>query len=179
MHSRLFLVFFGAALVVATAGCSQMPPAPLRSPILPSPVATSAQPASPAGASSSPLATPAPHATEAPTPTPDPKQTPLVITSVEIDQDGHEILRLKNITAETIVLTGYTLLNPATGRRFDFPPDFELPAGETATVHSGVGQAAIKDGLFWQTQPVWAGQGEDALLLTPTSALAYWYVYQK
>ncbi len=170
-HSSVPLTLLGVVLVIGLAACNQSAPTPLLSPILPAPAATVAEVSSPNSGGGSPLATPSPLATALPTPTPDPKQTPLVITGVEIRQDGHEILKLKNITAETIAFTGYALLNPATGRRFNFPPGFELSGGETATVHSGVGQAAAGEGLFWQAEPVWAGWGEDALLLTPTSAL--------
>ena len=176
---RLVVVLSCVVLVGGLAGCSQGLPQPFLSPLSPSPTSSLATFDSPVGAADSPVAQPTAPLGVRPSNTPDPAKTPLIIAGATISDDGHEAVQIRNISADTMDLSGFSLYNPDSEQRFDFPLGFGLASGEMVEVHSGISQALAQGGLFWTEDPVWAGGSEDVLLLNPAGRLVYWYVFKR
>jgi hypothetical protein len=169
---RLVVVLSCVVLVGGLAGCSQALPQPFLSTLSPSPTSSLATFDSPVAQPTAPLGV-------RPSNTPDPAKTPLIIAGATISDDGHEAVQIRNISADTMDLSGFSLYNPDSEQRFAFPLGFGLASGEMVEVHSGISQALAQGGLFWTEDPVWAGGSEDVLLLNPAGRLVYWYVFKR
>jgi hypothetical protein len=175
---RLVMVLSCVVLVSGLAGCSRGLPLPFLSPLSPSPTSSLATFDSPVGAADSPVAQPTAPLGVRPADTPDPANTPLVIAGATVSADGHEAVRIQNISAEKMNLADYALYNPDSKQQFTFPSGFELAPGEMVAIHSGSSQELAQGGLFWTEDSVWAGGSEDVLLLNPAGRLVYWYVFK-
>ena len=154
-------------------------PQPFLSPLSPSPTSSLAAFDSPVGASDPLVARPTIPLGVRPSDTPDPVKTPLIIAGATVSDDGHEAVQIKNIGAEKMDLSSYSLYNPDTKQRFSFPSGFELASGEMVEIHSGISKEAVQGGLFWTEERVWAGGSEDILLLNPAGRLVFWYVFKR
>ena len=124
----------------------------------------------------SPLATPTTPSMR-PTDTPDPSRTPLIIALVAVNEEGREVVLIKNIGPELLDLEGFSIYSPSQDRRFDFPPNFVLSPGESVAIYSGVAKEQVKDGFFWTRERLWIEENDDVLLLNPAGRVVFWYVF--
>jgi len=176
--SRLILISCCIVLAGSLAACDQALPKPFTSPLPASPTSALTTFQSPVNVADEPEAPPTALPAVRPSDTPDPAKTPLIIADAAIGDDGHEVVQIKNISAEKLDLSGHSLYNPLTEQQFDFPSGVELAPGETVEVHSGTSKEAATGGLFWTEEAVWGGENEDVLLLNPTGRLIFWYVFK-
>lgn len=128
------------------------------------------------------VATPAPPGpgTEVPAPGPnqvlDPEQTPVAITGLTVDETGHEIVYITNISEESHQIGGWAVFNRRTERSFVLPPDLTIEPGQVVRVHSGPGGVDNPPGDFlWSEERQWSEAREDVLLVNQAGRLMYWY----
>jgi hypothetical protein len=176
---RLVLVLCCVVLACGLVACNQGLSQPLLSPLLPSPISSLTVFNSPVSAPDSLGARPTTLPGVRPSDTPDAVTTPLIIAGAAVGAGGDEVVQIRNISAEKMDLSSYSLYNPDTRQRFDFPSGFELASGEKVEIHSGISKEAAQGGLFWTENPVWSGGSEDILLLSPAGRLVFWYVFKK
>ena len=176
---RLFLILCCVVVVCGLVACSQGLPQPFLSPVSSTPTSSLGAFNSPVSAPDSLVARPTAPPGVRPSATPDPARTPLIIAGAKVSDDGHEAVQIRNISADTVDLSGFSLYNPDSEQRFDFPLGFGLASGEMVEVHSGISQELAQGGLFWTEDFVWAGGSEDVLLLNPAGRLVYWYVFKR
>jgi len=125
---------------------------------------------------------PAGRTTPVPKPAPnlelDPDKTPVAIISLTFAPDGTEIVRVANISNTEQKIGLWSLYNPRTEKRFDFPLDTTLQAGVAVQVQSGPGaKGEPPRDYLWSTESRWTDPvQEDVLLTNQAGRMMFWYV---
>ncbi len=73
-------------------------------------------------------------------------------------------MRITNVRAQTLDLSGWTLVSVTGNQRFTFPAGTKLAPGKTITVVSGPRAQAGPGVLVWTRRYVWNNQGDAAEL---------------
>jgi hypothetical protein len=74
-----------------------------------------------------------------------------------------EYVVIKNITHRRHILTGFRVVDPNDGQRYQFPRTI-LRAGRSVVLHTGRGRNNPGDRFWGQDAPMWNNDGDTALL---------------
>ncbi len=93
------------------------------------------------------------------------------IVRLEVDRQA-EVVRITNVSGQTLDLSGWTLVSVTGNQRFTFPAGTTLGPGKTLSVVSGPRAQGGQDVLLWTRRNVWNNQGDPAELYASTGQLA-------
>lgn len=96
----------------------------------------------------------------------------LAIETIHADAEGNdrenlndEYVVFENVGDEVLSLGGWTVTDEA-GKKYKFPTEFTLEAGETVTLRTGSGTDTETD-LYWDAgSPVWNNGGDTVIITT-------------
>jgi len=96
----------------------------------------------------------------------------LLIASMEVD--GSYFL-IRNATIETISLRGWTLRSRETGKTVRLPETINLKCGASVALYTGpdAKQRANKGDISWDTEGIWAADGDSAQLVNPHDVVVH------